>query len=61
MKSEQEFLGLLQETLKEARRKGYRISRGEIEDIFTSFSLEEGQLSQVEDYLKCTRNRRGSS
>ena len=49
---EQKFLFLLQETLKQARGNGGRISRDEIEEIFASLSLEKSQLEQVEGYLK---------
>lgn len=55
MNTEQEFLKLLQETLKQARRNGGKISRGEIGEIFGSFSLDEEQITQVEAYLKAHR------
>lgn len=61
MKNEQEFLRLLQDTLKQARRNGGRISRGEIGEIFGDFSLDEKQISQVEDYLKAHRIAVGAS
>lgn len=48
---ELEFMKLLQETLKQARRSGGRISREEIEEAFGALSLEEKQLEQVEAYL----------
>jgi RNA polymerase primary sigma factor len=52
IQKEQKFLSLLQETLKQARGNGGRISRDEIEEIFDSLSLEKSQLEQVEGYLK---------
>ena len=52
IQKEQKFLSLLQETLKQARGNGGRISRDEIEEIFASLSLEKSQLEQVEGYLK---------
>lgn len=52
MAREQQFMKLLQDTLKEARRGGGKISRAEIAEIFGAFSLEETQLEQVEAYLK---------
>ncbi len=52
IQKEQKFLSLLQETLKQARANGGRISRDEIEEIFASLSLEKSQLEQVEGYLK---------
>lgn len=61
MNNEQEFLRLLQDTLKQARRNGGRISRSEIGDIFGAFSLNEKQISQVEDYLKAHRIIIGAS
>lgn len=45
----------MQETLKQGRKNGGRISRGEIEQIFRAFSLDETQLQQVESYLKAHR------
>lgn len=52
---EQKFMALLQDTLKQARRDGGRISREEISEIFSGLSLEDKQLQQVEDYLKANR------
>jgi RNA polymerase primary sigma factor len=49
---EQEFMLLLQKTLKEARENGGRISRDEISEIFSGLSLDRSQLEQVEGYLK---------
>jgi RNA polymerase primary sigma factor len=49
---EQEFMLLLQKTLKEARENGGRISRDEISEIFSGLSLDKSQLEQVEGYLK---------
>ena len=49
---EQEFMLLLQKTLKEARENGGRISRDEISEIFSGLSLDRIQLEQVEGYLK---------
>ena len=48
---EQEFMLLLQKTLKEARENGGRISRDEISEIFSGLSLDRSQLEQVEGYL----------
>lgn len=52
---EQEFLRLLQEVRKEAKSRGGRISRGEIRELFGSFSLDEGQFAQVEAYLQANK------
>lgn len=52
---EQKFMALLQDTLKQARRDGGRISREEISEIFGGLSLEDKQLQQVEDYLKANK------
>lgn len=49
---EQAFLALLQDTLKQARRGGGRISRQEITEIFGEYAPREEQLGQVEDYLR---------
>ena len=55
VQKEQEFLALLQKTLKQARGNGGVISRDEIAEIFVFFSLEDSQLVQVEDYLKANK------
>lgn len=55
VQKEQEFMALLQKTLKEARNNGGVISRDEITEIFASVSLEESQLAQVEEYLKANK------
>lgn len=55
VQKEQEFMALLQKTLKQARGCGGVISRDEIADIFSSISLEESQLAQIEDYLKANK------
>lgn len=52
IRTEQRFMQLLQDTLKQARRAGGKISRGEIEEIFGDFSLEDAQVEQIEGYLK---------
>lgn len=52
IRREQEFMRLLQETLKQAGKGGGRIGREEISEIFGSFSLDENQLQQVEAYLQ---------
>ena len=49
---EQEFMKLLQETLKQARRRGGIISREEVAENFEKLSLDKEQLDQVEAYLK---------
>lgn len=49
---EQEFMRLLQKTLKEGRENGGKISRDEIAEIFGGLSLDQSQLEQVEGYLK---------
>ena len=43
---------LLQETLKQARRRGGIISREEVAENFEKLSLDKEQLDQVEAYLK---------
>lgn len=55
VQKEQEFIALLQKTLKQARGNGGVISRDEIGEIFDSISLEESQLAQVEEYLKANK------
>ena len=55
VQKEQEFLALLQKTLKQARGNGGVISRDEIAEIFDAISLEDSQLVQVEDYLKANK------
>lgn len=55
VQKEQEFMALLQKTLKQARENGGLISRDEIAEIFDSISLQESQLAQVEDYLKANK------
>ena len=52
IRKEQEFMRLLQETLKQARQNGGTLSRQEISEVFGSFDLEESQLQQVEAYLQ---------
>lgn len=55
IQKEQEFMALLQKTVKQARDNGGVISRDEIGEIFASVSLEEKQLAQVEEYLKANK------
>lgn len=55
IQKEQQFMALLQKTLKEARGNGGVISRDEISEIFASVSLQESQLAQIEDYLKANK------
>ena len=55
IRKEQEFMTLLQKTLKQARDNGGLITRDEIMDNFASVSLEESQLAQVEEYLRTNK------
>lgn len=55
VQKEQEFMALLQKTLKQARSSGGVISRDEIAEIFASVSLEDSQLAQIEEYLKANK------
>lgn len=61
IRTEQAFMASMQETLKQGRKNGGRISRGEIEQIFKAFSLDETQLQQVEAYLQAHRIVVGSA
>ncbi len=49
---EQQFMKLLQDTLKQARRNGGRISQEEIAESFGSFELGKDQLDQITAYLQ---------
>ena len=55
IRKEQEFMTLLQKTLKQARDNGGLITRDEIMENFASVSLEESQLAQVEEYLRTNK------
>ena len=61
IKREQEFLALLQKALGLAKENGGRISRDKIRDLFSSFSLDEDQMGQIEAYLKAHKMAVGSS
>lgn len=55
IRKEQEFMTLLQKTLKQARDNGGLITRDEIMENFASVTLEESQLAQVEEYLRTNK------
>lgn len=61
IKQEQEFLALLQKALRQAKENGGRISRDDIRELFSSFSLDEDQMGQIEAYLKAHKIAVGSA
>ena len=61
IKQEQEFLALLQKALRQAKGNGGRISRDDIRELFSSFSLDEDQMGQIEAYLKAHKMAVGSA